>query len=852
MVLLYDCIQEETLLSNSPCHRQIDLDLDQDFSGCTASRTQFLNFLLKWLTDWKNEAADRDVKIRFTYAKVWTPLSRSLESCLMDAVALRSIKKYPLTLKSGLECKILEGFGDKICSQIDEKLNSEFAKSSFQSVEDFIKSFDKPKVNMHNSNGRNISKQPSASKRGDDQCIAIGQNEYNNHTITNIRDADDDGDGCDNNDNIICIDDEADDDIYCNESGEMSKNHQFTGLLEKELDNCVSAFKESSSTKPPTLASFITSSCSTTIPTATTTNPSTSSTVLSTSSDTFRFMYVMDDGKETCKKDQAVIDIDDGTSVVKFLIKCKYTDLLLSGKEYSLDYTSSNCIEILNNPKLYRSCDDIEYIYAYLNDEHAPDYSINNSQLVPISSTPTTLAASSTTTTMPSSLTSTSCNNNMDSLFQRPIVSDCTFTATTLTASTFRRSKLKSAHYRPTSPTTSSATASMTSSTTLTPSANSNENKKFNKTKSENLDSKHKKLKHDFLKCNEFNQPMQQRQQHVTLTPLHRQHSATLTDDIINDNINNSNNDNKTNILISSSTADVTFSSGSFDVLLCVDCRESMGPASLADDVLMKELIKNNVQHDVRQLHLGDFLWVARCRDSGMELVLDWIVERKRMDDLGGSIIDGRFREQKFRLSNCGLKHVIYLIEEQGKQHSSLPEATLNQAIINTQVVDEFFVKRVKHARESATYLTLVTRYLQSLYSTNKLYGFNQFFKVEQTCTSPSVLSSSSSISPPNFFLMTYSAFSEQSKKSKCLTVGRTFLKQLTQINGLTTEKAISVINMHPTPLSLFNAYDACPDDASRLEMLTNLKCGPSRRNFGSSLSRSVALMFYLQPHLQN
>lgn len=32
------------------------------------------------------------------------------------------------------------------------------------------------------------------------------------------------------------------------------------------------------------------------------------------------------------------------------------------------------------------------------------------------------------------------------------------------------------------------------------------------------------------------------------------------------------------------------------------------------------------------------------------ELVLDYIVERKRMDDLCGSIIDGRFREQKVGL----------------------------------------------------------------------------------------------------------------------------------------------------------------------------------------------------------
>ena len=35
------------------------------------------------------------------------------------------------------------------------------------------------------------------------------------------------------------------------------------------------------------------------------------------------------------------------------------------------------------------------------------------------------------------------------------------------------------------------------------------------------------------------------------------------------------------------------------------------------------------------------------------EVVLDYVVERKRMDDLCGSIIDGRFREQKVYLLSC-------------------------------------------------------------------------------------------------------------------------------------------------------------------------------------------------------
>ena len=54
---------------------------------------------------------------------------------------------------------------------------------------------------------------------------------------------------------------------------------------------------------------------------------------------------------------------------------------------------------------------------------------------------------------------------------------------------------------------------------------------------------------------------------------------------------------------------------------------------------------------------MGDFLWIARERrvpvpgmlqmPTGRELVLDYVIERKRMDDLCGSIMDGRFHEQK-------------------------------------------------------------------------------------------------------------------------------------------------------------------------------------------------------------
>lgn len=72
---------------------------------------------------------------------------------------------------------------------------------------------------------------------------------------------------------------------------------------------------------------------------------------------------------------------------------------------------------------------------------------------------------------------------------------------------------------------------------------------------------------------------------------------------------------------------------------------------------VQKELRKNGVNFDIRKLNVGDFLWVAREKvrpipgrlhlPPARELVLDYVVERKRKDDLAGSIKDGRYKEQK-------------------------------------------------------------------------------------------------------------------------------------------------------------------------------------------------------------
>ena len=47
---------------------------------------------------------------------------------------------------------------------------------------------------------------------------------------------------------------------------------------------------------------------------------------------------------------------------------------------------------------------------------------------------------------------------------------------------------------------------------------------------------------------------------------------------------------------------------------------------------------------------VGDFLWVGRPKAGGPDYVLDFILERKRVDDLWSSIKQKRYEDQKRRL----------------------------------------------------------------------------------------------------------------------------------------------------------------------------------------------------------
>lgn len=100
----------------------------------------------------------------------------------------------------------------------------------------------------------------------------------------------------------------------------------------------------------------------------------------------------------------------------------------------------------------------------------------------------------------------------------------------------------------------------------------------------------------------------------------------------------------------STSPAVLTLQRRSFTVHLIIDNREVKGVTERRE--FLTEIENRGIRVETRPLEVGDMQWVAKARSErgDLEVVLDFVVERKRMDDLVSSIKDGRYAEQKVRI----------------------------------------------------------------------------------------------------------------------------------------------------------------------------------------------------------
>lgn len=145
--------------------------------------------------------------------------------------------------------------------------------------------------------------------------------------------------------------------------------------------------------------------------------------------------------------------------------------------------------------------------------------------------------------------------------------------------------------------------------------------------------------------------------------------------------------------------------SNSPEIELIIDTRERK----------IKSYFLNNPNSNLKKyvssqnLDIGDIIF----KYQGKTLLL---IERKTVEDLGSSILDGRHKEQKYRIINSGIpkQKVMFLVEGTMKNLSfgNIKKKTLLGAIQNTMFRDGFSVYRTGNIEET---IEFIERFLDKL-----------------------------------------------------------------------------------------------------------------------------------------
>ena len=278
-----------------------------------------------------------------------------------------------------------------------------------------------------------------------------------------------------------------------------------------------------------------------------------------------------------------------------------------------------------------------------------------------------------------------------------------------------------------------------------------------------------------------------------------------------------------------------------FEIILLIDSREqySLGSSDLKKTAILAEFINRNLKCQMMKLPVGDFAWMVRektsddefgfcsSQEAKKELMLDFVVERKRYDDLASSIKGGRWGEQKYRLLNCGLRRPIYLIEDFGSHRKSETlYQSMVQALSDAQIIDGLIVKQTDSYSETIDYLSMMTKYLEAYYKDRTLYS----------CSKAEIISKQ----VDNNHLMTFNEFNHSADKISNFTATEMFIKHLLKIRGVSVIKAKTIAQYYPTVTLLLEAYDICENDKFKESLLAEITYGQFEKKIGQNLSKKI------------
>lgn len=220
----------------------------------------------------------------------------------------------------------------------------------------------------------------------------------------------------------------------------------------------------------------------------------------------------------------------------------------------------------------------------------------------------------------------------------------------------------------------------------------------------------------------------------------------------------------------------------------------------ICNDIIYGPITINNISfyYKISNLSVGDFIF-----KKGTDIL--FIVERKCINDLSASIIDGRFKNQKQRLIDTNL-NIVYIIEGSIQKHSgSIPQTTLKSSILNLIYrYDNFKVIKTECEKDTLDYLLLLYKKINN----DELNTKNE---------TSSLISSSIK------------------KKSDYDNV---FINQLTCIHGVSEIIAKKIVEKYKSMNQLINTYNNLSENDGE-NLLINIMIN-EKRKLGKALSKKI------------
>lgn len=280
---------------------------------------------------------------------------------------------------------------------------------------------------------------------------------------------------------------------------------------------------------------------------------------------------------------------------------------------------------------------------------------------------------------------------------------------------------------------------------------------------------------------------------------------------------------------------------GDFEVFPIIDHREIKSQSDR--DFFSRAFERKGMKSEIKQLALGDIIWVAKNKNTGLQCVLNTIVERKRLDDLALSIRDNRFMEQKNRLEKSGCDHKYYLIEETMSGNIGNMNEALKTALWLILVYYKFCMIRTCNSDETVEKIHALHTVISHHYSQKYLIVIFPSDLKSQDDYKKVLLQFRREFERKGGIecCHNFECFQELMGKGDLKTVGELTIHVLMLVKGISLEKAVAIQEIYPTLNKILMAYSTCSsEEEAKLLMFNVLGDAPGAKKITKGLSEKI------------